>query len=88
MAKYPYIVNKDGVWYPAGAEVPADKAPETNDETADAEETEETVRRYSKTDINRMPVAELKQLATEVGIVSENAKGEELKSLLISHFGL
>lgn len=20
--KYPYIVNKDGVWYPAGAEVP------------------------------------------------------------------
>lgn len=21
--KYPYIVNKDGVWYPAGAEVPS-----------------------------------------------------------------
>jgi hypothetical protein len=26
MAKYPYIVVKDGKWYPAGADVPAKPA--------------------------------------------------------------
>lgn len=76
--KYPYIVNKNGVWYPAGAEVPEGAAPQESDQ-----------KQYTKTDINRMSTAELQALAADIGI--ENASGTnggELKKLLIEHFGL
>lgn len=77
--KYPYIVNKNGTWYPAGAEVPEETEPhESNQE-----------KKYTKTEISRMNVAELKELAIEIGI--ENASelnGGELKKLLIEHFVL
>ena len=78
--KYPYIVNKNGVWYPAGAEVP---------EGAALHNKESDQKQYTKTDINRMSTAELQALAAEIGI--ENASdtnGGELKKLLIEHFGL
>ena len=78
--KYPYIVNKNGVWYPAGAEVPEEAAPHNK---------ESDQKQYTKTDINRMSTAELQELAAEIGI--ENASctnGGELKKLLIEHFGL
>ena len=66
--KYPYIVNKDGIWYPAGAEVPEDKISE----------------KMTKTDINRMPVAELRKLAFENGIENpDTMSGAELKKYLI-----
>ena len=77
--KYPYIVNKNGIWYPAGAEVPQ--------EINIQEEKQE--KKYTKTEISRMNVAELKELATEIGV--ENASetsGSELKKILIEHFGL
>ena len=51
--KYPYIVNKNGIWYPAGAEVPQ--------EINIQEEKQE--KKYTKTEISRMNVAELKELA-------------------------
>ena len=78
--KYPYIVNKNGVWYPAGAEVPDGAAPHNK---------ESDQKQYTKTDINRMSTAELQALAADIGI--ENAydtNGGELKKLLIEHFGL
>ena len=78
--KYPYIVGKNGVWYPAGTEVPEDN-PNTK--------TENGQNQYTKTEINRMSTAELQALAAEIGI--ENASdtnGGELKKLLIEHFGL
>ena len=69
MAKYPYIVNKDGIWYPSGTEVPEGaktvenkKVTETakddfsqymNAPVASAEAT------YTKTEINRMSTGEL-----------------------------
>ena len=77
--KYPYIVNKNGIWYPAGAEVPQ--------EINTAQEKQE--KKYTKSEISRMNVAELKELAIEIGI--ENASelnGGELKKLLVEHFGL
>lgn len=77
--KYPYIVNKNGIWYPAGAEVPQ--------EINIQEEKQE--KKYTKTEISRMNVAELKELAIEIGV--ENASetsGSELKKILIEHFGL
>ena len=77
--KYPYIVNKNGIWYPAGAEVPQ--------EINIQEEKQE--KKYTKTEISRMNVAELKELAMEIGVENASAtSGSELKKILIEHFGL
>lgn len=44
---------------------------------------------YTKTDINRMPVAELRELASENGINGvEDMSGAELKKEIISVLGL
>lgn len=44
---------------------------------------------YTKTDINRMPVAELRELASENGIDGvEDMSGAELKKEIISVLGL
>lgn len=81
MEKYPYIVNYNGVWYPAGSEVPAGDS--------FAESISEEQKTYTKTEINRMPASELKALAIEHGIANaEEKSGTEIKKLLIEKFGL
>ena len=78
--KYPYIVGKNGVWYPAGTEVPED-TPNTK--------TENGQNQYTKTEINRMSTAELQTLALENGVDgSDEMTGAELKKVLIEKFGL
>ena len=78
--KNPYIVGKNGVWYPAGTEVPEDN-PNTK--------TENGQNQYTKTEINRMSTAELQALALENGIDgSDEMTGAELKKVLIEKFGL
>lgn len=50
---------------------------------------QEQPKPLTKTEINRMPTAELKQLAAENGIENaEEMTGAELKKTLIAHFGL
>ena len=49
------------------------------------EEIEET--EYTKTEINRMPTADLKELAEKNGL-DNSLSGAELKKLLINHYGL
>ena len=81
MEKYPYIVNYNGVWYPAGSEVPAG--------ASFAESISEEQKTYTKTEINRMSTADLKSFAAENGIEDAEIKsGSELKKLLIEKFGL
>ena len=82
---YPYIVNKNGVWYPAGADVPEDISPITTDNL-----TEKLVRNgHTKTEINRMSTAELQELALENSVDGANEMtGAELKKVLIEKFGL
>ena len=82
---YPYIVNKNGVWYPAGADVPEDISPIVTDNL-----TEKLVHNgHTKTEINRMSTAELQELALENGIEGANEMtGAELKKVLIKKFGL
>ena len=82
---YPYIVNKNGVWYPAGADVPEDIIPITTDNL-----TEKLVHNgRTKTEINRMSTAELQELALENDIDGANEMtGAELKKVLIEKFGL
>ena len=78
--KYPYIVGKNGVWYPAGTEVPEDN-PNTK--------TENGQNQYTKTEINRMSTAELQTLALENDIDgADEMTGAELKKVLIEKFGL
>lgn len=78
--KYPYIVNKNGVWYPAGAEVPEDTP---------IQNVAEEKNQYTKTEINRMSTAELQALALENNIDSaDEMTGAELKKVLIEKFGL
>lgn len=82
---YPYIVNKNGVWYPAGTDVPDDISPITTDNL-----TEKLVHNgHTKTEINRMSTAELQELALENAIDgAEQMTGAELKKVLIEKFGL
>lgn len=99
MAKYPYIVNKDGIWYKSGTEVPdtansaseenknenkSNTKPRTESETADVKDKK---IEYTKTDINRMSTADLKKLAKENGI-DESMSGAEIKKELIKKFEL
>ena len=71
---YPYIVVHNGKWYNAGEEVP-EKGTSSNG--------------YTKTDINRMSIDDLKALGAEQGIENaEELKGDDLKKLLIEKLGL
>lgn len=83
--KYPYIVNKNGVWYPAGADVPEDTSTITTDKL-----TEKFVHNgHTKTEINRMSTAELQALALENNVDgADEMTGAELKKVLIEKFGL
>lgn len=73
--KYPYIVNKNGVWYPAGADVPEDIS---------IQNVAEEKNQYTKTEINRMSTAELHALALENNIDgADEMTGGELKKVLI-----
>lgn len=82
--KYPYIVNYNGTWYPAGTDVPVGTKPVEDKKPVEVEE-----EKYTKTDINRMAAAELKELAGKQGIDgAEEMTGADLKKALIEHYGL
>ena len=76
---YEYKVKYKGKWYLPGENVPDDNAtPEKNSGGS-----------YTKTDINRMSVSDLRQIVMSTGV--ENADimtGAEMKEYLINLFGL
>lgn len=73
------MTKHKGIWYLPGEVIPEEQAME--------EHTDDPG--YTKTEIKRMPVDELKKLATEKGIEdAENATGEQLKDALIAMMGL
>lgn len=80
MAKYPYIVNNNGVWYPAGAEVPA--KPTFQKESHETRNVAKTTP-YTKTEISRMTTSELKKVANDMNIENaETMTGVEIKKCL------
>ena len=96
--KFPYSVKHNGVWFAPNEEIPENgKAPVTKDgakaekpvekvaeesATEKVEEPKETA--YTKTEINRMPIVELRRLARKHGIKKAADKsGAELKAELI-----
>lgn len=85
---YNHLVKYNGVYYPAGTDVPVGVKPV--EEVKKVEEVEEEVAEmptYSKTEINRMSTADLKDLAKEQGIDDE-LSGADIKKALIKKFGL
>ena len=92
--KYPYIVVRDGIWYPSGADVPEganthvlNQADDFSQHMTPPEDVAEVS--YTKTEINRMTTAELRETAKGEGIAdAEELTGGELKKLLIEHYGL
>ena len=84
--KYPYIVNKNGVWYPSGADVP-----EGNNLRESIVSTPEKKKesKYTKTEIIRMSTDDLRKLALDSGMENgETMTGTDLKKHFISWFGL
>lgn len=76
-----HSVKHNGVWYKAGQEIPEGKSQKSSDPTNPST--------YTKTDINRMSIDDLKALGTEQGIENaEELKGDDLKKLLIEKLGL
>ena len=83
-----HLVKYNGVYYPAGTDVPVGVKPVENKVVVETKE-EEKEDALTKTDINRMSVADLKELALKENIENaEEMSGSELKKLLIKHFGL
>jgi len=75
--KYPYIVIKNGKWYEAGEEVP------------DTVSGEKSSGGYTKTEINRMSTADLKELAREHEVSNvDDMTGQDLKEYFITRFNL
>lgn len=73
------MTKHKGIWYLPGEVIPEEPAME--------EHTDDPG--YTKTAIKRMPVDELRKLASEKGIEdAENATGEQLKDALIAMMGL
>lgn len=85
--KYNHVVKRNGVWYPAGAEVPGfDAKPIPAIEPV--EEKEEPVK-PTRTEIQQMRKAQLLAMAEEVGIeTDEETTASWLKTELLKHFGL
>lgn len=53
------------------------------------EETTEESKEYTKTEIAKMSVAQLRELASELGYEDvENTSGSKLKEILVAHFNL
>lgn len=71
--KFDHRVKHNGIWYAPFEEVP----------DSDGKRT------YTKSEIARMPVDELRQLALKVGVDgAAEMNGTELKQYLLSAFGL
>lgn len=96
--KFPYSVKHNGVWYAPNEEIPENsKAPVVEDEPKAEKPVEEVVEEsaeekveepveptYTKTEINRMPIVDLRRLARKHGVKKAADKsGAELKAELI-----
>lgn len=101
--KYPFLVIRNGVEYPAGVDVPADgetkakekpQEPLKNADTTTIEYEGEEIpigidKVYKKTEIMRMSIGELRTIAKKESIVNVGKyTGAELKKMLIRKFGL
>lgn len=82
-----YGIKYNGVWYQVGDEIAEEVDKNTSSDTSDFMTPQE--KNFTKKEIKRMPVGNLRELASEYGIEdAEEKTGEELKDCLISVLGL
>lgn len=89
--KFPYLVVHNHVEYPPFTEVPiGEKTSEKAEVEQEIEEKAEVVEsNYTKTEINRMSLADLRKVASENNVEDADTKsGAELKKNLIAILGL
>lgn len=98
--KYDHLIKYNGVYYQAGEDVPCNppilvdendvpKGTGTIDAETVAEVREEAGKHFTRTEISRMPVDELKAYAPKIGIeVTEESTGAKLKEQIIAQLGL
>lgn len=80
-------IKKNGRWYYAGEEIDSSSVDFMNPPEESDKESE--VQTYTKTDIHRMSVDNLRSLATEQGIDgTDEMNGSDIKKLLIERMGL
>lgn len=85
---YSHLVKYNGVYYPAGTDVPVGVASVEIKDNKIIDEVKEEVK-YTKTDINRMSTSDLKSLAKSEGIKdADTLSGADLKKVLITKYGL
>lgn len=85
---YNHLVKYNGVYYPAGTDVPVGVSSVEIKDNKIIDEVKEEVK-YTKTDINRMSTSDLKSLAKSEGIKdADTLSGADLKKVLIEKFGL
>lgn len=94
---FKHLVKHNGKYYPAGTDVPVGSKPVEDKKVTEEkkedfshymntpEETTEVT--YTKTEINRMSTADLRELAKANGI-DDGLSGAEIKKALIEKFGL
>lgn len=92
--KFDYLVKHNGIYYPAGSDVPVEEtrggqkptpvtSGKVDKEDAQASSSEEQhPRKFSEEDL-KLPYMKLKALAKKEGLkVESNAKAEEIKNML------
>ena len=96
--KFNHRVKFNGILYEVGQDVPMEEVKAENKanikpqevlktKVEEAKEEVAEIPTYSKTEINRMSTADLKELAKEQGIDDE-LSGADIKKALIKKFGL
>lgn len=84
-----YPVKHNGIYYPAGAEVPVEETAKKEQPIVQEKEKEEPKKEvkfpYNKTQINRMSTAELKAVAKDLGM-DDNLSGSEIKATIIKKY--
>ena len=88
---FKHLVKYNGVYYPAGADVPVGDKPVDNKKKSDevVEEKSTSEDKFTKSEITRMSTADLKEVAKLNGIENaEDMTGAKLKEVLIEKFEL
>lgn len=86
---YDHMVNYNGTYYSAGTDVPIDDNKAQKKPIDDVAAVSETTKKYTRSEINRMTTAELKNLAVSVKIPNAEKKtGGDLKKELIEFFNI
>ena len=83
-----YQKVEDSSAAPLSAEIPnTDPVPADNPEDTESKEVEQ--KKYSRSEITRMSVADLKELAKSLGLeVTEESTGKALKEQILEKLGL